>query len=232
MSIRTKATAVLIVFIFAVFVISSVLYVFLISPPATFKDGAIFSVEEGETLSEISDALISEGYIRSGAAFKIIVRGFFFEDTGAVAGDYFFQRPLNSIVLAKRIVSGDFHLEPVKTTIPEGLNKFEIAELITVRLPDFDSETFIALAPEGYLFPDTYFFIPNIRPEKAIEMMRANFEHQLEPYVAEIGTSEKLGRSLDELIKMASIVENDSMPVCRFRLMCLSNTSTARGLQS
>jgi UPF0755 protein len=210
MPLHKKAAAVSIVFIFVVFVVSSVLYVFTVSAPASFTEGKIFSVKEGETLGEISGELLARGYIRSGFVFKVIVRGFFLEGTGAIAGDYFFEKPINSVSLAKRIVSGDFRVVPVKVTIPEGLNKFEIADIFSKRLENFDSKKFVAMAREGYLFPDTYFFSPNATPEKIIEIMQENFETQIEPYGVQIETAEKNGRNLSDLIKMASIVETEA----------------------
>lgn len=210
MPLHKKAAAVSIVFIFVFFVVSSVLYVFAVSAPSRFTEGKIFSVKEGQTLSEISNSLLSAGYIRSAFVFKLIVRGLFLEGTGAVAGDYFFEKPINSVSLAERIVSGDFRVAPAKVTVPEGLNKFEIADILSKQLQHFDSKKFIALAPEGYLFPDTYFFSPTIEPEKIIEIMRANFDTQTEPYLLQIEKAEKNGRSLDDVIKMASIVETEA----------------------
>lgn len=184
-----------------------IFYFATVSSPASFRSGTFFSVQDGETVSSIATSLKSAGYIRSEFVFKVIVRVFFLKDDGAVAGEYFFDQKLNAVSIARRIVSGNFHVVPVKITVPEGLQKTEVAQIIKNRLSDFDDKKFIALADEGYLFPDTYFFEPNISPEKAIAMMRKNFDEHVGALQTDILLS---GRNLSDIIKMASIVETEA----------------------
>lgn len=191
--------------IFFVFVLF--FYFFTLSAPAGFKEKSTFTVTEGETLSEIASSLKNEGYIRSSTVFKIVVKGFLDKETGAVAGDYFFDQNLPVFSVARRIVTGDSRIDAVRVTIPEGLNKFEVATLLRAALPKLDTKKFISLAKEGYLFPDTYFFPQAVTAEVVAETMTENFDVHLKSYTADITNS---GRTLSDLIKMASIVETEA----------------------
>lgn len=180
---------------------------FLATPPKAFLSPTFFTIEEGSTLTSITSELKEKNYIRSEFLFKVIVRGIYSGGNNAVAGEYNFDKPISAFSMARRIISGDFDLTPVRVTVPEGLNKFELAELLKTRLPQFDTETFIALAPEGYLFPDTYFFPPNVKAEKVIKTMRDNFDEKIASIEESI---EKSGRSFEDVIKMASIIETEA----------------------
>jgi UPF0755 protein len=178
-----------------------------LSAPNNFVVNTLFTIEDGMTLDEVAHSLKSEGYIRSDVTLKLIVKAIFKNENGVTAGDYSFERPLSVVGVAKRILAGDFHLDPVRVTVPEGLNKYETADLLVKRLPHLNKEEFIAVASEGYLFPDTYFFPPNITPEKIVEVMRGNFDRRVATLEDKIA---KFGRPLDDVITMASIVETEA----------------------
>lgn len=180
---------------------------FTVMPPRDFVENSIFTIKKGQTVSEIADELEDGGFIRSKAVFKFLVHTVFAGDRGANTGDYVFEKPLSAFAIAHRIVSADFRLKPIRITIPEGLNKFEMADVIGTRLPHFDEEKFIALAPEGYLFPDTYFFTPRVTPEEVIIAMRENFDVKIKEQEEAI---KNFGRPLEEIITMASIVETEA----------------------
>ena len=174
------------------------------SAPKTFKTGTMISVEDGMTLDQISSELKEDGYIRSKLLLKFAAKFIFLKEKGAVAGEYVFDTRLTTLGVTRRILTGDFNLNPIKVTIPEGLNKFDIAKLLVDRIPNFDSEKFLSITHEGYLFPDTYFFLPNVTPEKVMDIMEENFTTRVEPLMDDIENS---GRTLQEIVTMASIVE-------------------------
>lgn len=202
LSLRIFLAVILCIFVLGVILVNSTA-----SAPRNFPTGTLFSIEEGMTLSDIAKSLKDHGFIRSKTALKVITHIIYMRGNEAVAGEYFFERRLSAFSLAKRIVNGEYHLVPIKVTIPEGLNKFEMARILEKQLPDFDSKKFLELAKEGYLFPDTYFFIPNISAEKVVDEMEQNFDDRTTDLSADIEAS---GRTLDEIIKMASIVETEA----------------------
>ena len=106
---------------------------------------------------------------------------------------------------------GEFGLIPLRVTIPEGTSSYEIVKILEPDLPLFDGEEFLAEIKkgnfEGYLFPDTYFFMPNTKSSDVILMMRENFARQINRYEADIL---KFQKPLSEVIIMAPIIEDEA----------------------
>ncbi len=75
---------------------------------------------------------------------------------------------------------------------------------------NFNSAEFLSLAStsEGYLFPDTYFFAPNVTPSNVIATMKANFDQKIESIYPLIAKS---GRSPRNIVIMASILEKEAL---------------------
>jgi len=189
-------------------IISMASFIHFIEPPETFPSRIIIGIEEGETLSEIANDFEEKGLIQSSEAFKTFV--ILLHSEKVVAGDYFFEGPLTVLTLAERVANGVYGLNPERVTIPEGLTNNQIAEIFSLRLGDsFDTEGFLELADgkEGYLFPDTYFFLQNVKPEEVIETMEETFEERISELENEI---DSFGRPLDEVIVMASILEEEA----------------------
>ncbi|MEK7551983.1 MAG: endolytic transglycosylase MltG [Patescibacteria group bacterium] len=176
--------------------------------PTNFPNKIIFTIEKGETLGEIAKNLKKENLIKSTFWLKNSVI-FLKKENNIPAGDYFFDKPIGAFNLAKRITRGDFGLQSIRITIQEGLNIFEIADLLQKNFTKFDREEFIQLAKdkEGYLFPDTYFFAPNTKTKDFIEIMERNFEEKIKVIKDEL---ENFGKPLDKVLTMASIVEKEA----------------------
>ncbi len=144
--------------------------------------------------------------VRSGEAFSIVARIF----GGKVrVGTYLISEPENTVSLALRLAEGVTGLSSVKVTIPEGLSNREVAERLRDALPGFDVPGFLSAAEgsEGYLFPDTYFFLPGVLGPEAFEVMRSTFNTRTAPLMDEISAS---GRTLDEIVTMASLIEEEA----------------------
>jgi UPF0755 protein len=107
------------------------------------------------------------------------------------------------------ILKGEHRLPPVSITIPEGFNISQIDEVCTTKLIDFNQNQFLAKAQtlEGYLFPDTYFFLSNASAGDVIKLMNDNFEKKITPLLPEIVSS---GHTEQEIITMASIIEREA----------------------
>lgn len=191
--------------LFAVFILFFIFYFLFLAPPADFKPGSIKIIAEGENLRGLSRELKDEGYINSRLAFEsfVIMYG---GERHLIPGEYLFKTKLPVYELARRISFGKHGFEAIKVTIPEGLNREEIAALLEAKLPNFKKENFLDLTvgKEGYLFPDTYFFFPTVLEESVVETLENNFEKKIisiRPKIKEFGKSEK------EIITMASIIE-------------------------
>src|SRR5690606_10221682 len=59
----------------------------------------------------------------------------------------------------------------------------------------------------GFLFPDTYFFLPSVTPEEVIKTLSLRFDEMAEPLANEIAQS---GKSMSDIVTMASILEKEA----------------------
>lgn len=181
-------------------------YVSAFMAPLGFPTRQIITVREGSGLYELSLKLKEEKVIRSPFWFRtaaIVLRG----ERGMQAGAYYLGRRQSSFVLAWRIARGKHGLETVRVTVPEGFSAKKISDLFDTRFPLFDKETFLRLAKEGYLFPDTYFIQVNATATSTQQMMRDNFVRKIYPILPDI---ERSKYSLEDIITMASIIEMEA----------------------
>jgi UPF0755 protein len=186
------------------------MFFFKFVPPGNFPEGSSVLVTNGKGLSEIAYELRDQHIIRSPfwlVNFIILLK----HERQIVGGEYYFEKPMNVYQVAKRITSGDFQIEQLKTTIPEGSTVFDISDILRKNYPNFNSSRFVLLAlpKEGYLFPDTYKFGATITPEKVIQVMNDNFKKKTEQADVQVGITE-FGKPLKDIITMASILEGEA----------------------
>jgi len=191
------------------FVIFTLLFhTIFVSPPKYFPTHALATVKSGENLSEIADSLKEQNFIRSSPLFKnlTILGG---GEKEIVAGDYFFSKSENLFKIISRVKEGQFGLVFVRITIPEGITVSQVADILEQELPSFEKRSFISSAKdhEGYLFPDTYFFMPNVKEDSIPIVMRESFARQIKQFQSEIKES---GKTQKEIIIMASILEGEA----------------------
>lgn len=183
-------------------------YVFLVEPPDEFPINELVEVRAGTSVSEIAASLKEQGVVQSAFVFKtlVMVLG---NEREVRAGDYMFKEPKDVFAVARAISAGAFGLEPIRIRVPEGAMVKDMAVIFGNRLVRFNEENFLAQATrmEGYLFPDTYFFLPNATEDTVIQAMRQNFDAQIATIQEEIDAS---GKSLDVLVNLASIIEKEA----------------------
>jgi len=195
------------IFVF-LFLILSLPYLFFIAPPFSFDPPEIVRVSSGMTISDVGSLLIEKNIIKSERSFRVLT-SYLGQETGIIAGDYYFANRQNLITVARRMTAGDFGIHLIRVTIPEGLSARQMSTILNDRLPDFDQKRFIELgqAQEGYLFPDTYFISPFATPEDILEKMTNNFNEKMKDLMFDVSRS---GRTLHEIITMASILETEA----------------------
>ena len=195
-------------FILLAIVSATYLYVAGIQPPETFPVGTLVTVPEGASVAAIGETLYEQGVIRSPVTFRVLMT-VFGRDRGARAGDYLFKKPENVWSIARAVAVGAFGLEPMRFRVPEGAMAKGMTTIFEGQLQRFNAQRFLAAATpqEGYLFPDTYFFLPNASESVVIQAMRQNFEDHLAKIQSEIASST---HSLSEIVTMASILEREA----------------------
>lgn len=193
----------------AVIVVVGMVFILLahsLTAPRDFPAGSIITVAEGAGLQKISKELEGAHLIRSTfwfRTFAIALGG----ERGMKAGQYYFSHPVSAPAIAWRIVFGDNKIETIKITVPEGFTNSKISKLFDKRFGFFENNLFEATAPQGYLFPDTYFIPITATASTTIKMMRDNFTKQVEPLLPLISGS---GKTLDQIVKMASLLEAEA----------------------
>ena len=177
-----------------------------------------FTIEKGDSLSQIAFDLKTQGYIRSDLLFKLIGR---FKGTENAMKSGIYEIPTGSTTLQIHdyLVQGRQKL--VKVTIPEGLTVSKIAGYVAaqgiteedsfiqaVRNAEILSQYGISASSlEGFLYPDTYHFPKDFPPEKVVAHMIDTFFTNLEKIYPEY---DKLsGKELLDRVIIASIVERE-----------------------
>ncbi|OIO32590.1 MAG: endolytic transglycosylase MltG [Candidatus Yonathbacteria bacterium CG_4_10_14_3_um_filter_47_65] len=192
------------IFLLTVFVVG---YIMLV-PPVDFPTGRMVRIEEGMTLTRISELLKDDHVIRSRALFEfftIAIAG----DKKVIAGDYYFGSSSSLFDIAQRLTAGTYGLSPKKIRVPEGVTVVDMAKLFSSSFSDITEDDFLAAAEgkEGYLFPDTYFFLSNVKADQVVKEMERNFNIKMTNIQSDINDAKK---QLNEIITMASILEKEA----------------------
>lgn len=183
-------------------------YGLFIQPPKEFPLESIVNISEGSTLSQTARHLKDENIIKSPFFFKALTL-ITLNQKNIFAGDYYFYKERNLFTIIKRVTTGKFNLKLVSVTIPEGATINEIAQIFEKKFSSFNSFNFLRIVKgkEGYLFPDTYFVLPNVKAGEVAGMMEENFYEKVATIESKI---EAFGKPLEEIIIMASLLEEEA----------------------
>lgn len=189
-------------------ILAGILYLAIIRAPAAFPVEKLVSVAPGLTLNQVSQRLHEDSVVRSPLTFRMLVK-ILGNERGVQAGDYLFKEPMDVFSIARAISIGAFGLEARHIRVPEGATTKEMSVIFAGKLERFNQANFLAQAQplEGYLFPDTYYFLPNATEDMVIQAMRQNFDSRIAEIDALIQSS---GRSLEDIVNMASIIEREA----------------------
>jgi UPF0755 protein len=190
------------------FVASAYAYFGVYQPSAFFPVRTIITIPEGASVGAVADILYAEQVVRSALAFRALFK-FSGESIAIRAGDYYFDRPLTMLEVAERLMHGEYGLEPLRVVVPEGATTYQMADLFAESFDKFDPVQFLLLAEEkeGYLFPDTYFFLPNADAIDVLDTMERTFYERLNTLEPDIAS---FGKPIHEVVTMASLLEKEA----------------------
>jgi len=193
--------------VFGLVAISFFCFTFLYSPN-DFPVGAIVIIEEGLSLEQIANSLQEKKVIKSSYAFSGLVRTFL-SDKGVMAGSYFFEDKCSILKVIERVTIADYGIEPTKVTFVEGSTIYDVANIMKKKFSRFDTEEFLEIAQgeEGYLFPDTYYFLPNVTPQAVVTTMKDNFIKRISEISDKLA---KFDKDMDDVVIMASLLEKEA----------------------
>jgi UPF0755 protein len=192
----------------AVFLSLAIFYGAFFAPPLSFPADSYVRVAQGMSAGDIADELKERSFIRSALVFKAMMK--LFGDTSLIAGEYYFANGQGVISVARRMTKGEYDVEPIKITVPEGTSVRGITELLKA-VPEFDEEKFFELAKEkeGRMFPDTYFILPGEDPALVVKRFEDNFKAQVSRAQVAVAVA-AFGKPFDEVIIMASLLEEEA----------------------
>jgi UPF0755 protein len=179
-----------------------------ISIPVRVSEGTVIEISPGMSLDAAASRLKDEGVIRSESFFKILVI-LEAKEKGIREGFYKFDGRVGTPTVARRVIDGEYGIESISVTIPEGTSRKDMAAIFEKQLRGFSAAEFMAKTEtkEGYLFPDTYIFLPQARTDDVITKLEETYTEKITPLQAEI---ERSGRTEADIIKMASILEGEA----------------------
>jgi len=200
--------------ILAFFAAALLIYYFFLGAPKWFAEPEFFVVPvsaDGDGY-EIARRLKDGGFIRSEASFRAALV-FFGGASEIEAGGYRISKAMNALQLAFALTRGP---QMKWVTIPEGLRKEEIAEILSRALSwsEEKKEKWIKadtegkpLYEEGVYFPDTYLIPVDEDGKKIAERMIANFNEKFAPYLEKFL---KENVRWDTALKIASLVQREA----------------------
>lgn len=204
-------------------------YFWMFAPANYQAKEYLFTVPAGTSVAQIISSLHEQGFIRSDLGAKI---AFTLSRANIIqAGTYNVSARMDVWQIAQVMGSGS--TAAISVTIPEGYTIKQIAlslgqkglvnsdEFLKVAANYQSDETFLqsrttTTSLEGYLFPDTYRINRGTPSEDIISIMLNNFQRRIAPLQTSI---DKSGRSLNEIIILASLVEEEARTETNRRLV-------------
>jgi UPF0755 protein len=179
-------------------------FLFVISAPSDFPLNKIITVEKGATVKQIAENFKQENLVRFSALFDMLIR-YTGNETNIKAGKYIFNRPYSIVGLMQRLVKGDYGVPSIKVTIPEGSTIDDINKIFQKK--GFGDSVVKDKELEGYLFPDTYLFLTDDRPDAIVVKMTENLKAKTDELEEAIKDSK---RNFHQILTMASLIEKEA----------------------
>jgi UPF0755 protein len=213
-------------YIFLAIIVIGLLFVYsLFKAPAEFKEDKSFLIEPGQSAQVVALNLQEQGLIKNALLFRLVAK-FSEAEKNLVIGQHQLTAGSDVFMIAKQLQSRSNLNNELTITIPEGWRTKQIAEHLESKgvadVAEFNQaakienwrEQYDFLADksikslEGFLFPDTYRIFNDAKPEDVIKRMLDNFSLKLDDKLrADIAKS---GKSLHEIIILASIIEHEA----------------------
>jgi len=188
-------------------------------PAGPAPQKVVITIPAGQSLRAITETLFKNRIITSPIKFNMFARlkGY---DKQLKAGEYSLSASMSPIQIMEKLVKGEVEL--YKLTVPEGLNIYQIGDLLAksgfvpnssfiaaatdadlIRKYGINAETF-----EGYLFPETYYFPKKVSVETILSTMVNRFWKVFDSVWQ--ARADQLGFSIHQIVTLASIIEKET----------------------
>ena len=190
-------------------------------------------IEDDMDTNDVIDVLHNSGAIKNALFCKIAAKFIGYTDEGYIARTYEFNRSMGLEKMLDEIkAKSSSKAQTVTLTFPEGYTADQIIDMLAENNVCSREKLLAAIAEndfstdfeflndiankskrynwlEGYLFPDTYEFYIGESAVSVIKKFLNNFNNKwTDDYSAK---AEKLGYSVDQIVRIASIVEKEAV---------------------
>jgi UPF0755 protein len=188
-------------------------------PAGAAPKKVVITIPAGQSLKATTETLFKSRIITNPFKFNMVARlkGY---DKQLKAGEYTLAASMPPIKILEKLVKGEVKL--YKITVPEGLNIYQIAELVAQagfagQAVFIENATDAALAREhgiaaetfeGYLYPETYYFPKSVSTKTIVSSMVKRFRLVFKPEWE--ARCKQLGFSIHQVVTLASIIEKET----------------------
>jgi len=196
-----------IVFFPLVFLLGTFFWIFLqFSGPEKVGEKERYLIGLGTGQDQIIRDLKQKGFLKNEKIFELILslKG---QQGKIQPGAYQIAKSMNAYQLAGTLVYGPYQKWAL---IPPGKRKEQVGLILKRALdwPDPVAVSFINLAQEGYLYPDTYLINIDADPQEVILKLKGNFEEKFEATLQKELLEQNIRN--DTALKIASLIERES----------------------
>lgn len=211
----------------AVLMLGTAIYIAVQLFVPSVEEDVVFTVQRGQNFKEVAEALETQGAVPSASWLRFYAR-LTGKDYEIKAGSFLLKKGQSPVQVLNNLIYG----KPVlaRVTVPEGFTAKQVRDRVQKDLPTIDpllemirrsrlpeqiKAEFLENPPEnpeGYLFPDTYFYSESNPEEVYTAMYRQlvlTLEELFDAYPQNPVTMGKL--TLHEAIILASIVEREAL---------------------
>jgi len=205
--------------VISLFAASFYCYSYINSPPGSLSEPVMVEVRQGDSFYGVARVLKEKKVINSIRKFYLYAKlndGLY----SIKAGEYLFEPAMKTSEVLNMLIKGS--VIRYRVTIPEGYNVYQIAALFQenglVDGQDFMAKVFDktlmerlgvnGVSFEGYLYPETYFFVKGMDSEAIIKTMVSRLREMVTPEFE--SRAVEIGLTMEEVITLASIVEKET----------------------
>ena len=187
----------------------------------------IVKIPNGATLTDVACILKENKLIKNKALFKAVEK-IKANESSVKAGKYLLRQSYSNSKILSILTDGKVHNDGIKVTIPEGLTYREVIKLLTDKKIGNDKKyeqlinncnefysDFKFLKEndikslEGFLYPDTYYFVKESSEKEVLSEMLKRFE---QVYTEKFKERQKeMGLTIQQVINVASIIEKEAV---------------------
>jgi len=176
------------------------------SGPGKSKEKERFIIKLETPEEKIIADLKEKGFLKNEIIFNLILslKGW---HKKIEPGAYLISKSMNAYELAGTLVYGPFQKWVL---IPPGKRKEQVALILknSLNWPDHMLNTFVQLAQEGYLYPDTYLINTDADPQQVILKLVDNFNEKFDAQLQKDLLAQNIRN--DTAVKIASLIERES----------------------